>query len=124
MAADCLLALISCQCRGIKFYDLSDIGARQGDGFILVREPHNPRDSNCIAVFLRGSATRDLRILRGHNIPANAYKPSNNHYNVQNLKSFTHPVMQKGPKSIGESQSATFLATWPSIGIAVGDIGC
>ena len=59
--------------------------------------------------------TRVHRIWRGHNIPANAYKHCNNHYNVQNIKSFTHPVMRKGPKSIGESHSATCLATWPSI---------
>ena len=56
MEADRLLAFFSCQCRGIKFYDLSDIGARQGDGVVLVREPHNPRDSNSVAVFLRGGA--------------------------------------------------------------------
>ena len=54
MAADRVLAFFSCQCRVIKFYDLSDIGARQRDGVILVREPHNPRDSDCLAVFLGG----------------------------------------------------------------------
>ena len=36
-------------------------------------------------------------------------------YNIQNIKSFTHPVMRKGPKSIGESHSAASLAMWPSI---------
>ena len=40
----------------IKFYNLLDVGARQGDGVILVREPHNPWDSNCVVVFLRGGA--------------------------------------------------------------------
>ena len=54
MAADSLLALFSCQCRGIKFYDLSDVSVRQGDRIIFVREPHNPWDSNCVAVFSRG----------------------------------------------------------------------
>ena len=56
--------------------------------------------------------TRVHRIWRGHNIPANAYK---HYYNVQIIKSFTHPVMRKGPKSIGESHSAASLATWTSI---------
>ena len=56
MAADHLLAFFPCQSRGIKFYDLSEIGAREGDGVILVREPHNTQDSNCVAMFLHGGA--------------------------------------------------------------------
>lgn len=54
MAADSLLAFFSCQCRGIKFYDLSDVSVMQGDRITFVREPHNPRDSNSVAVFSRG----------------------------------------------------------------------
>ena len=46
---------------------------------------------------------------------AYAYKYYNTRYNIQNIKSFTHPVMRKGPKSIGDSHSAASLATWPSI---------
>ena len=39
---------------GIKFYDLLDVSVSQGDHITLVREPYNARDSNCVAVFLRG----------------------------------------------------------------------
>ena len=59
--------------------------------------------------------TRVHQIWIGHNIPAYAYKYYNTRYNIQNIKSFTHPVMRKGPKSIGESHSAASLAMWPSI---------
>ena len=39
-----------------RLENVSLVGARQGDSVVLVREPHNPRDSNCVAVFLRGGA--------------------------------------------------------------------
>ena len=52
MATDQILTFFSRQCRGIKLYDLSHIGARQLDHVVLVREPHSPRDPNCVGMLL------------------------------------------------------------------------
>ena len=60
MAADSLLAFFSCQVRGIKFYDLSNIGAREGERVFLEREPSNPHHPNCVGVFLGGGGGRRM----------------------------------------------------------------
>ena len=63
-----LLADFQCQCRGIKFYDLSSVGARWGDRVRLVTEPKNPRDPLCVAAWVTG--TREGRtsppLMLGH----------------------------------------------------------
>ena len=46
MAADSLLEFFG-QVRGIKFYDLSHVGAREGDRVILEREPVIPMTQVC-----------------------------------------------------------------------------
>ena len=53
-------SVLSCQVRGIKFYDLSHVGAREGDGVFLEREPSNPHDPNCVGVFMRGGGGRRM----------------------------------------------------------------
>ena len=54
MAATSLLAFFSCQVRGIKFYDLSYVGAGVGDQVFLVREACNLHDLNCVQVLYVG----------------------------------------------------------------------
>ena len=47
-----LLAFFTCYCRGVKFYDLAEVGARQGSKVRFVRDPGNPYDTNCVEVWL------------------------------------------------------------------------
>ena len=47
-----LLAFFTCHCRGVKFYDLAEVGARQGSKVRFVRDPGNPCDTNCVEVWL------------------------------------------------------------------------
>ena len=56
LSADVVRCLTNSENGSQSFYDLSDVGATQGDGVILVRKPHIPRDSNCVTVFLCGGA--------------------------------------------------------------------
>ena len=56
LSADVVRCLTNSENGSRSFYDLSDVGATQGDGAILIRKPHIPRDSNCVTVFLCGGA--------------------------------------------------------------------
>ena len=53
MAADSFLAFFLVS--AVESSSVRPVGCvRQGDRIIFVREPHNPWDSNCVAVFSRG----------------------------------------------------------------------
>ena len=58
-----VLASFVAQVRGVMFYGLHTYGARQGERVVLVRNPNNPYDNNCVDVRLvRGS----FSFLLGH----------------------------------------------------------
>ena len=44
------LARFTCQCRGIKFYQLAEVGAQVSSVVRFKREPRNPHDPNSVIV--------------------------------------------------------------------------
>ena len=44
------LAFFTAQCRGVKFYNLAETGAKFGSEVEFIRRPFLPRDSNCVEV--------------------------------------------------------------------------
>ena len=50
------LAYFSCRCRGVKFYQLSEVGTRDFTPLAFVRDPSNMYDRNCVEVKLRSSS--------------------------------------------------------------------
>ena len=50
MAALRDLAFFSCECRGVKFYGLSDGGELFGSRVTFARNPDHPMDPNCVEV--------------------------------------------------------------------------
>lgn len=67
-----LLVSFSCECRGVKFYDLRSVGAEWGTNLELVKEPTNPHDPLCVAAWVpgipgeRGHRARRRRHMLGH----------------------------------------------------------
>ena len=53
MAVQCQLASFYSQVRGIKFYDVSANSTSVGTRLTFHLEPSNPRDGDCIAVWMR-----------------------------------------------------------------------
>ena len=49
---DTLLAFFEVQCVGVKFYDLKDAALQFWSPVVLRREPDNPHDQFCVAVFV------------------------------------------------------------------------
>ena len=48
------LACFNAQCRGIKFYDLAEVGVEIGSRVLFRRNPHHLKDKNCVEVRLAG----------------------------------------------------------------------
>jgi hypothetical protein len=63
-----LLLFFECQCCGVKFYDLRNVGARYGTRLKLVRKPTNLQDPlNCVAAWVPGPWSSGHRAaLLGH----------------------------------------------------------
>ena len=45
------LAFFSCECRGVKFYDVKSVGAKWWTKVSLVKEPSNRHNPFCVAVW-------------------------------------------------------------------------
>ena len=48
------LACFNAQCRGIKFYDLAEVGVEIGSRVQFRWNPHHLKDKNCVEVCLVG----------------------------------------------------------------------
>ena len=58
-----------CQHVLVKFYDLAEVGVKYGSVAELEREPDNPHDPNCVAVFIplhASSSCYEGRKVLGH----------------------------------------------------------
>ena len=62
---DTLLAFFEVQCVGVKFYDLKDAALQFWSPVVLRREPDNPHDQFCVAVFVPRPGAGGPRML-GH----------------------------------------------------------
>ena len=52
MAAVCDLAFFSCECRGVKFYGLSNADELFGSQVTFKRNPDHFKDPNCVEVMV------------------------------------------------------------------------
>ena len=50
------LARFTAQCRGIKFYDLAEVGVEVGSRVLFRRYPYHIKDKNCVEVRLAGKS--------------------------------------------------------------------
>jgi hypothetical protein len=46
------LARFNTQCRGVKFYDLAEVGVEVGNRVLFRRNPYHVKDKNCVEVRL------------------------------------------------------------------------
>ena len=58
---DVFYAFFECECKGIKFYDLEDVGLTFWQHVWFEREPWNPHDCNAVAVWAKREAKRSDR---------------------------------------------------------------
>ena len=57
---DVSLACFKAQCRGIKFYNLAEVGVEVGGRVLFRRNPYHFKDKNCIEVHLAGRSAMTL----------------------------------------------------------------
>lgn len=57
---DVSLACFNAQCRGIKFYNLAEVGVEVGGRLLFRRNPYHFKDKNCVEVRLASRSSMML----------------------------------------------------------------